>query len=116
MTTSNLFLPIEAVTVMDYFKSRLPLWFAPRGMTHWAVTLGQRTWYSVPRDQVTPRWMAHEDCHKRQYARAGVLRFLARYLGEYLRNRLRGQPHLQAYRNIRYEIEARAAEDPGRRA
>lgn len=48
----------------------------------------------------------HELVHVEQWRRLGFLRFLRRYLGAYLRWRLRGHRHLGAYRRIPLEIEA----------
>lgn len=43
-----------------------------------------------------------------------MLGFLRRYLGTYLRWRLRGYPHWAAYRRVPLEIEAEwEARDPG---
>ena len=48
----------------------------------------------------------HEAVHVRQWRRLGVLGFLVRYLGAYVRLRLRGWPHRAAYRRIPLEVEA----------
>jgi hypothetical protein len=48
------------------------------------------------------RLMRHELCHVRQYQQYGFLKFILNYLMESIRN---------GYRNNRYEVEARAAED-----
>ena len=53
-----------------------------------------------------PRLLRHELEHVRQWREQGVVGFLARYLGAYLRWRLRGFPHRAAYRRIPQEIEA----------
>ncbi|MGV3758253.1 MAG: hypothetical protein ACO1PW_01765 [Actinomycetota bacterium] len=53
-----------------------------------------------------PRLRAHELVHVRQWRTLGVLGFLRRYLGAYLRWRLRRYPHWAAYRRIPLEIEA----------
>lgn len=45
----------------------------------------------------------------------GLLRFVWRYLREYVRNRLSGMPADAAYRNISFEREAFAAETYNRR-
>jgi hypothetical protein len=60
--------------------------------------------------------IAHELAHCRQYGRYGTWRFRARYLAAYLKNRLRGMNHPQAYRNIPFEIEARRIEAEVHRA
>lgn len=52
------------------------------------------------------RLIAHELVHVRQWRQLGVPGFLVRYLGTYLRWRLRRYPHWAAYRRIPLEIEA----------
>jgi hypothetical protein len=75
-----------------------------------AMTLG-RTVY-VRRDVLDgdpPRLallLVHELVHVRQWREMGAVRFLARYLGDYLRGRLAGRGHAEAYRAIRAEREA----------
>jgi hypothetical protein len=59
-----------------------------------------------PRGVGDPRLLRHELEHVRQWREFGVLGFLRRYLGAYVRWRLRGYPHLAAYRRIPFEIEA----------
>lgn len=48
------------------------------------------------------RWFKHELCHVRQYQQYGFIGFLVRYAWESIRN---------GYRNNRFEVEARAAEN-----
>jgi hypothetical protein len=50
--------------------------------------------------------LAHEQVHLRQWRRLGPFGFLRRYVGAYLRWRLRGYGHWAAYRRIPLEIEA----------
>jgi hypothetical protein len=50
--------------------------------------------------------LRHELVHVEQYRRLGILPFLVGYLGAYVGLRLRGYPHLAAYRRIPFEIEA----------
>jgi hypothetical protein len=52
------------------------------------------------------RLLRHELVHVRQWRRFGVAGFGVRYLGAYLRWRLRRYPHWAAYRRIPMEIEA----------
>ena len=52
------------------------------------------------------RLLRHELEHVRQWREQGVAGFLVRYLGAYVRWRLRGYPHWAAYRRIPHEIEA----------
>lgn len=59
-----------------------------------------------------PHWIVkHEMTHVAQIRRIGFMQFYIKYLMEYLKNRLAGQPHFTAYENISYEIEARAMEN-----
>jgi hypothetical protein len=53
-----------------------------------------------------PRLMRHEQEHVRQWRDLGKLGFLRRYLGAYLRGRLRGYGHRAAYLHIPLEVEA----------
>ena len=50
--------------------------------------------------------LTHELVHVRQWRTLGRVGFLRRYLGAYLRWRLRLYPHWAAYRRIPIEIEA----------
>jgi hypothetical protein len=52
------------------------------------------------------RLLRHESVHVRQWRRLGLVGFLRRYLGSYLRWRLRGYGHMAAYRRIPLEVEA----------
>lgn len=52
------------------------------------------------------RLLDHELVHVSQWRRLGVVRFLAAYLGAYLRWRLLLHGHWDAYRRIPLEIEA----------
>ena len=68
----------------------------------YAVTISSTcTLYSVPESEVHERWRRHEDCHKKQIADEGWLKFMAKYL---FFNITRG------YKNNPYEIQARLAE------
>ncbi|MGH8875621.1 MAG: hypothetical protein ACRDVM_10285, partial [Acidimicrobiia bacterium] len=51
--------------------------------------------------------LVHELVHARQWNQHGGVRFLLGYLGDYLRGRLRGLSHWEAYRATRAETEAR---------
>ena len=62
--------------------------------------------YTRPRQELT-RLVIHELIHVNQWREEGYVHFAARYLADYLRGRLRGGSHSQAYHAIRYEIEAR---------
>jgi hypothetical protein len=50
--------------------------------------------------------LRHEREHVDQWRRLGVIRFLVRYVGSYLRWRLHGYGHWGAYRRIPLEVEA----------
>ncbi len=52
------------------------------------------------------RLLRHEAVHVRQWRRFGLAGFLRRYLGAYVRWRLRGYDHWAAYRRIPLEVEA----------
>jgi Domain of unknown function (DUF4157) len=64
------------------------------------------------------RLLRHELVHVEQWRRLGVVGFLGRYLGAYLRWRLRAHGHRGAYLRIPLEVEAewRARQRPGPRA
>jgi hypothetical protein len=51
--------------------------------------------------------LAHELVHVRQWRELGPGRFLWRYLGAYVRGRVAGLGHQQAYQAIPLEVEAR---------
>jgi hypothetical protein len=70
-----------------------------------AITLGRLVCIRR-RAAGSDRLVRHELVHVRQWRRFGVLGFLRRYLGGYLRARLRGYPHWAAYRRIPLEVEA----------
>ncbi|HEX3394180.1 MAG TPA: hypothetical protein VHS52_06600 [Acidimicrobiales bacterium] len=53
--------------------------------------------------------MRHEQEHLGQWRRLGVRRFLAEYVGAYLRGRAHGYGHDDAYRLIPLEVEAEQA-------
>jgi len=55
----------------------------------------------------TTTLLAHELVHVRQFAENGPTRFLALYVGHYLKNLFRLRNHRQAYLDIPFEIEAR---------
>lgn len=86
---------------------------APRWLRHvWRDSIAAMTWGrnvlvadpSVASDRVL---LLHELVHVRQWQQTGALRFLWRYLADYLRGRISGLSHDHAYRSIRYEAEAR---------
>lgn len=75
------------------------------------ITLGRRIYISESvQGVVRERLLRHELEHARQILRNGPVRFVRRYLAEYLRARTSGLGHGEAYRRISFEIEAREAE------
>src|SRR5256885_7061012 len=83
-----------------------PFWMRPflyRGVI--ALTLG-RTIYVATDAVDIDRLIRHELAHVKQVARLGLLRFLFRYVGEYVGNRRRGLQASEAYRRISFEEEA----------
>jgi hypothetical protein len=70
-----------------------------------AITLG-RLVIVRRRAAGSERLLRHELVHVRQWRELGVARFLVRYVGAYLRWRLRGYGHWAAYRRIPLEVEA----------
>lgn len=79
-----------------------------------ATTIG-RTVFVRRGVELGPRLRRHEHEHVLQFHELGVPRFLARYLGEYLRWRLRRHGHRGAYLRISFEVRAewRARRDLG---
>jgi len=70
-----------------------------------ATTIG-RFVFIRPSAVGSRRLRDHELVHVRQWRDLGVVRFLWRYLGAYVRWRVRRYPHWAAYRRIPLEIEA----------
>jgi hypothetical protein len=70
-----------------------------------AITLGS---FVVVRRRAadSSRLLRHEGVHVQQWRRFGVVGFLLRYVGGYLRWRLRGYGHRGAYLRIPLEVEA----------
>lgn len=62
--------------------------------------------YTRPRVQLT-RLVIHELVHVNQWREEGYVHFVLSYVGQYLRERLRGRAHDEAYRAISYEVNAR---------
>ena len=92
-----------------------PLWlriFLVRGVV--AITLGSRVYISPSLlDRGQDRCEAilqHELVHVGQVRQYGLIRFLYRYVADYVRLRRRGLSAQQAYMAIPFEIEAHAAE------
>jgi hypothetical protein len=72
-----------------------------------AMTLGR--WILVRAgNEADAGLLAHELVHVEQWREQGAVAFLAGYLSEYVRNRLRGMRHWPAYEAISFEADARA--------
>ena len=96
---------LDAVSVERAPRWLQTLWRGPVA----AMTLGRWIFladFDLPVDRLRAL-LVHELVHVRQWQHAGPLTFLRRYLGDYLFGRLRRQGHVEAYRRIRYEVEAR---------
>ncbi len=94
----------EAIVRIGY-----PWWLRPFLHRHTiAITLGRRIYMAA--EHASDALLRHELVHVRQAGELGVMRFLWRYVSEYLRNRRSGMPHDEAYRAISFEAEAFAAE------
>ena len=80
-----------------------------------AITLGRRVYLSpdiVQRpDNYLVRLLRHELAHVAQVNRLGLVRFLWRYVTEFLRHFWRVRSVQAAYRLISFEVEAAAAEE-----
>lgn len=76
-----------------------------------AITLGHRIYVRKALESASfERLLLHELAHVRQVDRLGLLVFLWRYVGEFMRNWVRLRSVGAAYAAISFEIEARAAE------
>lgn len=70
-----------------------------------AITLGRLISVRA-RSAGNERLLRHELVHVEQWKRLGFVGFGRRYLGAYLRWRVHGHGHLDAYRRIPLEVEA----------
>ena len=75
-----------------------------------AVTFSSHVFFKGSEEDVSDSLIRHEREHVKQYKRDGIIGFLSRYFYEYLRGRLSGMDHSEAYHNISYEKEARKVE------
>jgi hypothetical protein len=66
----------------------------------YAITFGQTAYYSVSKERVEadPKWIAHENQHKKQYKDEGFIKFIIKYLYYSIR---------YGYKDNPYEVEAR---------
>jgi hypothetical protein len=95
-------------------RFQFPWWLEPflvKGVI--GITLGRRIYLAANLPaQTLERYLRHELAHVRQINRLGLIRFYWEYAIEYVKNRSRGMSPSAAYRNISFEIEAIAAEEP----
>ena len=84
-----------------------PKWLL-RGYSGIALPWGIHLRPGLRASEVLPT-LLHELVHMEQWRQIGVVRFSFRYVGEYLRGRLRRLGHQQAYLAIGAEADARRA-------
>lgn len=79
-----------------------------------AITFGKRIFFArgILNDSTLTgiTLIAHELVHVRQYQETGFLKFLYRYIRDYLQSRIKGKDHNSAYYNVGFEQEAFAYE------
>ena len=92
---------------MKEIKNHYGHWLPPKLGVE-AVTLGHHIFYVGFNPRAALR--RHEEKHVEQYEEHGFIGFLIKYFIEYLRGRLKGLGHWEAYREISFEIEARRSE------
>lgn len=71
-----------------------------RGWENAAITISQTALFSCGPEEVDDSWHAHEDEHKKQWAKYGFFGFLARYLWWSI---------WHGYTNNPFEVDARKA-------
>lgn len=76
------------------------------GVTQWRWVFVEPDLLRGPVDRLA-RTVLHELVHVRQFTEKGYLRFMLGYVGHYLRSRLGGTGHREAYLNNPAEVEAR---------
>lgn len=75
-----------------------------------AVTLGHNIFYRLNKTNVSPRLRRHEMIHVEQCERYTTIGFFVIYFFYYIKFRLQGKSHWDAYRANPLEIEAYARE------
>lgn len=80
-------------------------WLGVEAIVLWPFVL-----FRKPKDEVPERLMKHEQEHVRQVYRGLIVGFYLSYVWEYLKLRIRGYNHSDAYWLNPYETQARAAE------
>lgn len=82
---------------------KIPWWFGYK-----AVVIYPFLFHVGELDAIT---LNHERIHFDQIKRDGVLKFYAKYLMEYTKNRFKGMGHWDSYFSISYEVEAYSNEN-----
>lgn len=112
-------LPAHLQESVDESKARIqvgyPWWLRPLLMRNVvAITLGRRIYVSPGvAEHQAERLIRHELAHVRQVIRLGLVRFLWRYLAEFVVHLRRTRSAAAAYGSISFELEASAAELEG---
>jgi hypothetical protein len=109
-------LPVEIDEVIAETRARVqfhyPWWLRPflmKGVG--AITIGRRIYVGSGVGEHLDGLLRHELQHVRQINKRGLLRFYILYVVEYLKNVRAGMTSYEAYRNISFERDARAAEE-----
>lgn len=76
----------------------------PSGMD--AITIVGTVYFRNSREETPAPLVRHELVHIEQIKKEGALKFYFNYLFQYLKNRIHGMKHKDAYLNIPYEVEA----------
>lgn len=76
----------------------------PRFLRVEGVTIGTHIYYED--SNPPPTLIRHEMVHVKQYQQYGIVGYLIRYLYHYLKGRLKGLSHTEAYYKIPFEEEA----------
>ncbi|HSE28158.1 MAG TPA: RHS repeat-associated core domain-containing protein [Gemmatimonadales bacterium] len=113
-------LPASVVAELDRFfpffdvtEVRTAIGPTPEGAVAW--TLGDRITFKEGYFETTTAGglalIGHEVLHAYQYSMMTIPGFLALYGAEYLRGRIGGKSHNEAYRSISFEVEARSYQE-----
>lgn len=90
-----------SIKIREYYNHWLPRWLNVGAITLWPFIFYGKPLYP---DYFIVR--KHEWIHIDQIRRDGVITFYVLYLWYYLRNRIKGMSHMDAYINNSYEQEA----------
>lgn len=81
-------------------------WVAKLLPKHKAITLFGHVFFKQKQEDVSLKLFFHELKHCHQMDKLGYFSFYFIYFYEWIRNIIRGQNLMDAYRNISFEIEA----------